>query len=71
MFYVSLADGRFNFSRVTHVNHVLNLAKCGSNGLSNERNLFEETSFANENVQQGLVDSDKLEEAMLVNCRQP
>ncbi len=48
-------------SRTAHVNHPLNSAKRGSNGLSDDGDLFEETSFADQDVQQGLVDGNELD----------
>jgi hypothetical protein len=45
----------------TYVDHVLNLAKDLSDGRADERNLLEDASFTDEDVEQGLVDSDELD----------
>jgi hypothetical protein len=51
-------------SEVTYVNNALKRAENGSDRLSNEGNSREEASLANQDVEQDLVDTDKLAEGV-------
>jgi hypothetical protein len=45
---------------ITYVYYVLNLPKYSGDGLADERNSRKQPGLANEDVEQGLVDADKL-----------
>jgi hypothetical protein len=49
-----------NERSITYVYYVLNLPEYRGDGLADERNSRKQTGLANEDVEQGLVDADKL-----------
>jgi hypothetical protein len=47
-------------ARETYVDNALDLAEHGSDGLTDEGNGGEQSGFADQDVEEGLVDTDKL-----------
>jgi len=62
-------DGGCKRNGATCINNGLDLAKHGSNGLSDERHGLEESSFANQDVEENLVNANELNRVLISSVR--